>query len=727
MLKKFLLKPGVNRENTRYTTEGGWYESDKVRFRQGTPEKIGGWVRISSEFFLGVCRSLWSWVTLRSYKLLGVMTTQRQYVELNGSYMFIGGDPGALFYGPTGIVSLSTTAGSSTMTVALDVAAPGSLGVTNNWVGSWLRIQNSVGVTGSVPASLLNNNAFTILSYNPFATPNPTMTVNLGFNALTTTTTSQVAFLTTASFNEPLSYGSLSNLYSQSNFGQDLIFGRRGGAMFIWDGNLAFLIGQSLSVSISIASPAIVTFIATIPYTIAGRMRVQFTGELPTGLFQNTFYYLQDMGAGFHIYAAMSGGSPINTTSPIQYQLPFSIPNPTQVLPCAISQFDVSSTGGPPTSPDAITGQNFILVSDIFRFVFAFGVVNYGDGDISNPAEEGLIDPMLLRWSDQESYVDWTPAATNQAGSLRLSRGSEIVTAIQARQEILVWTDVAVYSLQYLSADPWWGAQLVGDNISIVSQNAVAYASSTAYWMGKDKFYVYNGTVATLRCDLRQYVFSDINTSEYAQIFSGTNEGFNEVWWFYCSAASSTVNRYVIYNYVEDIWYYGSLARSAWIDSGTYESPRAATYISNLVAHEIGVDDNSTGTAVPIAASITSAEFDADDGDKFVFIKRVLPDLTFRNSTAPSPSGVLSFNVLKNSGSGYMSPTSEGGNSNVTVAKTATFPIEAFTGQVYVRLRARQLSMKWESTDLGVTWQLGSMRLDMQPDGKASGSGVSGG
>jgi hypothetical protein len=284
-----------------------------------------------------------------------------------------------------------------------------------------------------------------------------------------------------------------------------------------------------------------------------------------------------------------------------------------------------------------------------------------------------------------------------------------------------------LYSLQYLGSDPWWGAQIVGDNISIVSQNAWAYAAGTAFWMGRDKFYIYNGNVATLNCDLRQYVFSDINTAQYNQVFASTNEGFNEIWWFYCSAESSTVDRYVVYNYVENLWYYGNMARTAWADSGLRDYPIAATYLGNLVNHEFGVDDDSTGTPVAITASITSSEFDADDGDKFVFIKRVLPDLTFRGSTAGNPSGVLTFNVLKNSGSGYMSPASEGGSNDATVTRTATVPIEAFTGQVYVRLRARQLSMKWESTGLGVTWQLGAMRLDMQPDGKASGSGVSGG
>jgi hypothetical protein len=368
------------------------------------------------------------------------------------------------------------------------------------------------------------------------------------------------------------------------------------------------------------------------------------------------------------------------------------------------------------------TVQNYILISDINRFVFAFGCNEQGSA---------TQDAMLIRWSDQEDATNWTPAATNQAGSLRLSRGSEIITALQSRQEILVWTDASLYSLQYLGAPEVWGAQLVGENISIVSENAVAYANGVSYWMGKDKFYKYDGRTQTLRCDLRQYIFSDIDTDQYLQIFSGTNEGFNEIWWFYCSNGSTTIDRYVIFNYAENngegAWYYGTMARTAWLDSGLRNFPLAATYSNNLVNHESGVDDNETGTTLPISASITSAEFDIDDGDKFVFIRRALPDITFRGSTAGSPSGTLTLLPLKNSGSGYISPASVGGSNNAGVTRTATVPIEAFTGQVYVRIRARQMAMKFESSAEGVTWQLGSMRLDMREDGKASGSGVSGG
>jgi hypothetical protein len=284
-----------------------------------------------------------------------------------------------------------------------------------------------------------------------------------------------------------------------------------------------------------------------------------------------------------------------------------------------------------------------------------------------------------------------------------------------------------VYSLQYLGAPEVWGAQTVGENISIVSQNAVAYANGVSYWMGKDKFYKYDGRTQTLRCDLRRYVFEDIATSQYLQVFSGTNEGFNEIWWFYCSSGSTTIDRYVIYNYAEDIWYYGTMARTAWLDSGLRNYPLAATYHNNLVNHEDGVDNNETETPVAITASIESAEFDLDDGDRFMFVRRVLPDITFSGSTTASPSGTLTLQPLKNTGSGISSPESVGGSSSAGITRTATVPIEEFTGQVYIRVRGRQLIMKFESSAVGVTWQLGSMRLDMQPDGRASGSGVSGG
>jgi hypothetical protein len=351
---------------------------------------------------------------------------------------------------------------------------------------------------------------------------------------------------------------------------------------------------------------------------------------------------------------------------------------------------------------------NIAYVSDISRFVFCFGCNDFGTA---------TFDPMLIRWSDQENFIDWTPLPTNQAGSLRLSQGSQIVAIQQSRQELLVWTDAALYSLQYIGAPEGWGAQLVGENISIAGQNSASLASGVAYWMGKDKFYKYDGRTQTLRCDLRQYIFSDINQNQMEQVVCGTNEGFNEVWWFYCSANSFALDRYAVYNYLEDIWYYGNMGRTAWMDSGLQSGPIAATYSNNLVNHEVGNDDNVTGTPLPMESFITSAEFDLDDGHKFSFVWRMLPDVTFRGSSAENPSIVMSLLPLKNAGSGYTTPASVGLTNTATVTRTVDLPVEQFTGQVYTRIRARQMAMKISSTGLGVAWQLGAPRLDLRPDG----------
>jgi hypothetical protein len=354
-----------------------------------------------------------------------------------------------------------------------------------------------------------------------------------------------------------------------------------------------------------------------------------------------------------------------------------------------------------------------VFVSDASRFVFCFGCDDYSSS---------TLNPMLIRWSDQEDFLVWTPAPTNQAGSLQLSHGSEIVTSIQARQEIVVFTDSAIYSLQYVGPPVVWASQLLGDNVSIIGPNAVCLASGVVYWMGIDKFYKYDGRVQTLRCDLRQFIFSDINLTQALQVFAGTNEGFNEAWWFYCSAGSNTVDRYVIYNYLEDIWYYGSMERSAWLDSGLRNYPLAATYINNLVNHELGVDDNSTATTTAIPALISSSEFDIDDGHNFGFIWRVLPDLTFRGSNSGTPQCTMTLIPFENSGSGATDPRSTAGTSNASIQRIATAPIEEFTGQVYIRVRGRQLIFQMESSQVGTTWQLGAPRIDIKQDGRRGNS-----
>jgi hypothetical protein len=327
---------------------------------------------------------------------------------------------------------------------------------------------------------------------------------------------------------------------------------------------------------------------------------------------------------------------------------------------------------------------------------------------------------MLIRWSDQESVVDWTPSPTNQAGSVRLSHGSEIITAIQTRQEIIVWTDSTVYSLQYLGPPFVWGVQLLGDNISILGQNSIAQASGVVYWMGTDKFYSYDGRINTLNCNLLKYVYQDINLAQNQQCFASTNEGFNEIWFFYCSSNSTAIDRYVIYNYLENNWYYGTMNRTAWLDSGLRNYPIAANPLtattSNIVNHEFGNDDNATGTPVAIDAYISSSEFDIGDGHNFGFIWRMLPDLTFSGSdAAPTPQITMTLYGMSNSGSGTGTPVA----ANVNKLTGAQYVItEGFTGQVFTRVRGRQMILKVGSNQLGTQWQLGATRIDIRPDGR---------
>jgi hypothetical protein len=352
--------------------------------------------------------------------------------------------------------------------------------------------------------------------------------------------------------------------------------------------------------------------------------------------------------------------------------------------------------------------QNTFTVSDASRFVLVFGTNDYGSS---------ILDPMLIRWSDQESLTTWYPAITNQAGSLRLSHGSKIVTTLQSRQEIVVWTDQALYSLQYLGPPYVWGSQLLADNVSIAGPNAAAMASGVTYWMGVDKFYKYDGRVQTLRCDLLRYVYNNINPLQFDQVFASTSEGFNEVWFFYCSKTSNTVDQYVIYNYTEDVWAYGTMARTAWLDSGLSNYPLAATYSYNIVNHEYGVDNNETATALAIEATITSSQFDIGDGHNMAFAWRMLPDLTFGGSTeGTTPAVTMYLQGLNNSGSGI----TQTGNAAVTYNGTApsVINVDEFTGQVYIRIRGRQMQMKITSNTIGTQWQLGAPRIDIRPDGR---------
>ena len=704
-LQKILFKPGVNRENTRYTTEGGWYESDKVRFRQGTPEVIGGWRRISNATFLGVCRSLWNWVTLIGYNLLGVGTNLKFYIETGGVYNDITPIRTTVTLGANPFALTAST------TVTVTATAHGCFS------GDFVTFSGAVNIGGvgtNVTAAILNKEfQVTVLTANTYTivisvTPNATALLATPGGGSAVVAAYQI---NTGSATQLPSIGWGSNtwgsgfwglgvptsvglrLWNQVNFGENLLFGPNGGSIYYWIEDIptyarGILLSQPGSttgaVSITVASPAVVT-LAGLALTEGATIQFNYTsgGSLPTGLSINTTYSVFNLN-GITFNLLDSAGNVVNTTGSASVNAYISL------------------------LVDVPTVQSYFTVSDASRFVIAFGCNDYGSV---------ALDPMLIRWSNQEDPYNWTPDPTNQAGFTRLSHGSKIVTAIQTRQEIVVFTDSSLYSLQYLGPPYVWSSQLLGDNISIISPNSVALASGIVYWMGIDKFYMYDGRVQTLNCDLRKFIFSNINASQYEQTFSGTNEGFNEVWWFYCSKNSSTIDRYVIYNYLEKIWYYGTMARTAWLDTGLREFPQAATYSRNIVAQENGINDNETAVETALNAYISSSEFDIGDGHNFGFVWRVLPDITFNESTnstaGAAPAVAMTLYGMQNSGSGVTNTAS------ASVQEGTTYVItEEFTGQIYTRVRARQMIFKVSSNQINTAWQLGAPRIDIRPDGR---------
>ena len=703
-LKKLTLKAGVNKENTRYTNENGWYVSDKMRFRQGTPEKIGGWVRISATTFLGVCRSLWNWVTLASLNLIGVGTNLKFYIESGGAYNDI--TP----IRSTVTINNNPFALTASTTVTVTDTAHGC------YTGDFVTFSGATDIGGvgtNVTASVLNQNfQVTVVDSNTYTivisvTPNATAIAaspggGAGVIAAYEIHAGPAYAIALTGWgggawgSGTWGFGTNSvnaiQLWSQNNFGEDLIYAPRGGGIYYWSAQIGV---APLVFTVTIASPGVLTAALRNGTAVV----LNTTGALPTGLSVGVVYYVVGSTGTTCNLSLTFGGAAINTSG---------TQSGTQTI--SARGIDITQLGG---ASDCPIIQNTIFVADVSRFVFAFGCNDYGST---------VQDPMLVRWSDQESVTQWTPSATNQAGSIRLSHGSEIITVVQTRQEIVVFTDSSLYSLQYQGPPVVWSSQLLGDNISIIGPNAAVVASGVIYWMGVEKFYKYDGRTQTLRCDLRQHIFQDINLAQASQVFAGTNEGFNEVWWFYCSQNSNEIDLYVTYNYLEDVWAYGTLDRTAWLDSGLRDHPLAATYSYNLVNHEQGNDDNESGTPAPITAIIGSAEFDIDDGDHFGFVWRMLPDITFRGSDTASPQVTMTLIPMQNSGSGYNNPISLGGNSNATVTRTSTSVIEQFTGQVYVRVRGRQMIMQVESTQLGCAWQLGSPRIDIKQDGRRGNS-----
>ena len=694
-LKDIVVRPGVNRENTRYASQllgvnnssgyvTGWYESNLVRFRQGMPEAMGGWLPITVATFLGVCRSLWAWVTLAYQTYIGVGTNLKFYIQNGGAY-----------YDITPIRAVNTLGANPFQTVNgsnVVIVTDNNGGFVNNdfvtfsgaatFNGVTINGQYQINANTATPhtytiqsATLANNNGV-----GGGSSVVATYQINTGYAYAQPQVGWGAGTWGAGSWGNGATSESSLRLWSQDNYGQDLVFCPIGGPIYYWYG------------SNTLTTPAI--SLATIPITTQSTSTTSGSTAATLSA-SNTSIYQGSIITGT--------GIPFGTTVAAISGTSLTLSQPATATNGAV----ILSFGG----TDLPLAANWLLVSDSSRFLLVFG---------TNDTASSTFNPMLIRWSDQESLTTWTPSPTNQAGSIPLSHGTHIITALQMNQQILVFTDSSLYGGQYVGTPAVWTFTLVAETQSIVSPNAAAYANGAAYWMGYGKFYKYDGAMTTLRCDLKKYIFDNLDPNQYLQVTAGTNEQFNEVWWYYTSVNSPNGlnDSYVIYNYLDDIWYYGSLCRTAWLQNGLYEYPVGATGNNTLVFHENGLNNNETGTSTALNTYITSSEFDIQDGTGAAsFIWRILPDFTFYGSTAANPQVTMSFYPMLNSGSGYSTPQSVGNISTGSITETAKYPIEQFTGQVNIRVRGRQIYFTIASSQLNLAWQSGIHRFDWKPDG----------
>lgn len=638
-LTKLQFRPGVNRETTSYTNEGGWFDCDKVRFRFGTPEKIGGWEKQSSNSFLGTCRALHPFVALSGESYLSVGTHLKYYINEGGAYNDI---TPLRETTAAGAVTFSATDGSSTITVT-----DTNHGALEN---DFVTFSGAVTLGGTITADILNqeyqitaivnSNTYEIEAravadladitidgqYTPtLVVANASDTGNggasvVGAYQVNTGLDTTVAGTgwgagtwgrgTWGSAASLTAIGSILRIWGHDNFGEDLVFNIRDGGLFYWD----------------------------------------------------------------------------KSTS----SAPFAR---------AVALSDLA--GADPTTP---TIAKQVLVSDRDRHIIVFGC------DPEN--DIGVQDPLLIRFSDQGNPTVWQSLATNTAGDLRIGSGSQIITAVETRQQMLVFTDVSLHAMQFLGPPFTFGINEISTNITIAGPLASIAVEDTVFWMGREEFYVFNGQVQKLPCSVRSYVFNDFNETQAEKVTAGVNSSFSEVWWLYPSAGSDNIDRYVVYNYQEQVWYYGTLARSVWLDRGINQFPLAAGQDGYLYLHEKGLDDGSTTPAVAISAYIESSQMDIGDGENFVFMRRLIPDLTFDSSTAASPQADFTLQTRNYPGGPYLQTSTD------AVTRTATVPVEQFTNQVNLRLRGRSFALKIASSDMGVAWRLGSPRVDIRPDGR---------
>jgi hypothetical protein len=652
-LSKLVFKPGVNRDQTNYASEGGWYETQLVRFRSGFPEKFGGWTVSNINSYTDSARSIFSWSTTDGANLLGVGTNSRVYVGAGTTLYDI--TPILATYttstSPDTDNCIGTTNASKTVTVTLT-----GHGATT---GTYVTFSGIAGPTiGGIPVTEMNTTVqITVLDSNTFT-----------FQATTTatsTTTGQGGTAITAVVYMPAGFP-----ITTAGYGWGTSTWGRG----TWGSGSTSPIFQ----------PA----------------RLIFMDKFNNDLLFNTQYDTVS-GTGGEIY---------------YWEYNTSLSNRAVLL---------SSVSGATAVPQKVgkilfTPQGFLL---------ALGCTNY-DAAASPPNYLGTYDPLLIRWSNVDPDIgpepeNWQPTVTNTAGFLRLQSGSRIVTAINTRQETLVFTNTSLTSIQFLGTAEVFGLQELSHNISIIGANALVGSNNITYWMGRDRFYTYSGRVDTLPCTIRQYIFTDINFTQSALIFAGVNNKFTEIIWFYPSASSNEIDRYVVFNYLENIWYYGQLERTAWIDSGVFNNP-VGLADGWVYQHESGTNDGQPlGAApLPITAFIQSADVDIDDGDKYMLVRRVIPDINFRGSDTNNevtgapiiPEADITVGVRNFPGAASSTTNAEGQSTGATIV-TATATVDQYTNQVFIRARGRQMNFRIASDTVGTQWQLGLPRVDARPDG----------
>ena len=619
-LTKLQFKPGINREGTNYSNEGGWFDGDKIRFKSGYVERIGGWQKIATTVFEGSCRNMLDFVTLASENLLFMGTHIKAYLEDGGTYYDITPIRATITCGANPITT--GTAGSGIITVTAN--SHGSK------VGNYVTIAGATAVDGLTTDQLNQNlEILTVPNANTF-------TVNTGGAASSGSTAGGGSSVTAAmEIDVGLNTTLLGNGWSAGTWGR-----------FTWSSGAGSLAGQNLRLWMSDS----------------------WGEDLVANLVDGSLYY----------WDATTGKS--------------------------ARMVELSTVSG---ASDVPTTVRKVLVSDTDRHVLCFG---------ANTIGTSTFDPLLIRWSSQESVTDWTPTATNTAGSIRLSQGSEIVTAVRTTRQTLVFTENSLHSVQFIGPPFTFGTAILGTNVRIAGPNTAIAVNDLVFWMGQENFYVYDGRINPIPCSVRQYVFDDINRNQSFKFFAGSLSSNSEVWWYYCSENSNEIDRYVIYNYLEKTWYYGTLARTAWNDraSGNRLFPQAPGADGVLYNHENGLDDGSVNPPAAINAFVQSADFDIGDGQQFMLVNRIIPDLNFSDSDATAPQVTLTMGARNYNGSA----AGQGSVNGDVIRSSVVSGTDNYTDQVYMRLRGRQVNFKVESDTTGVKWRLGAPRLDARPDGR---------